>query len=81
MLQLFNLGTQQRPARQVAPVADASPLRMKVEVKEDNKSLTFLASLAGFSKDDIKVILAFTCTANTADRFSLEYTVPCSEIL
>lgn len=56
MLQLFNMGTQQRPARQVVPVAGGSPLGVTVEVKEDSKSLTFLASLSGFSKDDIKVV-------------------------
>ena len=64
MLQLFNKGIQQRSARQVAPVAGASPLGVRVEVKEDDKSLTFLASLSGFSKHDIKVVQAFTCTCS-----------------
>ena len=56
MLQLFNVGTQRRPAQHIAPAASASPMAMTVEVKEDNRSLTFLASLPGFSRDDIKVI-------------------------
>lgn len=64
MLQLLNTGIQQRSARQVAPVAGTSPLGVRVEVKEDDKSLTFLASLSGFSKDDIKVVQAFTCTCS-----------------
>lgn len=69
MLQLFHMGPQQRPAQHIASAASASPLGMSVEVKEDNKSLTFLASLPGFSRDDIKVVLyvpAAVCTTQNA---------------
>ena len=63
MLQLFNMGPQQRPAQHIASAASASPMGMTVEVKEDKKSLTFLASLPGFSRDDIKVMLVRTCSS------------------
>lgn len=56
MLQLFNMGMQ-RPAQFIAPALNTSPMGMTVEVKEDNKNLTFLAALPGFSRDDIKVKL------------------------
>ena len=55
MLQLFNMGMQ-RPAHFIAPALNTPPMGMTVEVKEDNRSLTFLAALPGFSRDDIKVI-------------------------
>lgn len=51
MLQLFNMGMQ-RPA----PALDTPPMGMTVEIREDNRSLTFLAALPGFSRDGIKVI-------------------------
>ena len=62
MLQLLNVRTQQLPSQQTPPAASAPPLGMTVEVKEDSKSLTFLASLPGFSRDDIKVVLVSTCS-------------------
>lgn len=64
MLQLLNMGAQQREAQHKTPAASAPPLGMTMDVKEDNKSLTFLASLPGFSKDDIKVLLVPTCNCS-----------------
>ena len=50
MMQVFDTTASQRSS---APAA--APLGLSVEVKEDHNSLTFLASLPGFAKDDIKV--------------------------
>ena len=63
MLQFWNMGARQRPAQHIVPAAKASPLGMTVEVQEDNKSLTFLASLPGFSRDDIKVMTILPAAA------------------
>ena len=83
MLQLLKMGSQQRPAQHIVPAASASPLGMTVEVQEDNKSLTFLVSLPGFSRDDIKVVLILparvTLTAVSYCAISLHTSITCCE--
>ena len=55
MLQLFNGVEHQRPVRAATPAAATPSLGVSVEVKEDKNSMTFLASLPAYRKDDIKV--------------------------